>query len=314
MFNIVFMGTPDFAVPSLKALVESGENISAVFTQPDKPKGRGYKLIPTPIKAYAETQNLNVVQPTSLKNNDEIYNLLKEINPSLIVVVAYGQILPKRILEIPQYGCVNIHASLLPKYRGAAPIQWSILNGEKTTGITSMLMAEGLDTGDMLLKEELEIGENETSSELHDRLSILGSEVLIKTVEKLKNDEIIPQKQDDSKSTYASMITKEMSSIDFNDTAEKIHNTIRGITGYTYLNGKRFKMLRSNLLKVEDKNNNAGTIIDNKNFVVVCGDKKCIQLLEVQSEGGKKLTATDFLRGNKIDIGMKFEKTNGEIK
>ncbi|MGN0675259.1 MAG: methionyl-tRNA formyltransferase, partial [Oscillospiraceae bacterium] len=210
--NIVFMGTPDFAVPCIKALIESGENVQAVFTQPDKPKGRGYKLTPPPVKEIALTYNIPVYQPVSLKKGDDAENslkILKELSPDLIIVVAYGKILPKAILDIPKY-CINVHASLLPKYRGAGPIQWSVLNGEKVTGVTTMLMAEGLDTGDMLLSKSVEIGDNETASELHDRLSVLGAEVLLETIKAVKADDLIPIKQDDSLSNYAPMLTKDM--------------------------------------------------------------------------------------------------------
>lgn len=215
--KIVFMGTPDFAVPCLRNLAESEYEIAAVFTQPDKPKGRGYKMIPTPVKSASLEYDIPVYQPLSLRKGDDASNaleMLREINPDLIVVVAYGQILPKEILELPKYGCINIHASLLPSYRGAAPIQWSVINGEKLTGVTSMLMAEGLDTGDMLLKRETEIGENETASSLHDRLSIIGAELLIDTIKGIEEGSIIPEVQDDSLSSYASRITKDMSELD----------------------------------------------------------------------------------------------------
>lgn len=199
--NIIFMGTPDFAVPCLKALIDSGENVTAVFTQPDKPKGRGYKLAPPPVKDLALTYNIPVYQPLSLKKGEDAeasLKIIKELSPDLIVVVAYGKILPKAVLDAPKYYCINVHASLLPKYRGAGPIQWSVLNGEKVTGVTTMLMAEGVDTGDMLLSSSLEIGENETASELHDRLSVLGAELLLETVKGVKLGSITPIPQDDS--------------------------------------------------------------------------------------------------------------------
>ena len=303
--DIVFMGTPDFAVPCLRALVESGENVKAVFTQPDKPKGRGYKLTPPPVKEYAVSQNIPVYQPVSMKKGgeaDNAYELLKELAPELIVVVAYGQILPKRILDIPKTYCINIHASLLPRYRGAGPIQWCILDGEKVTGVTSMIMAEGLDTGDMLIRDSIEIGENETADELHDRLSELGAEVLLETVSAVSAGTLSPQKQDDSKSCYAKMITKEMSRLDFIESAEKLHNIIRGITGFTMLDGKRLKIYRS--IVGGQTNAAAGTVVDTKSFAVACGDERTVIFTEVQYEGGKRMKTEDFLRGRRLSDGV----------
>ena len=308
--NIVFMGTPDFAVPCLKALIDSDDNVVGVFTQPDKPKGRGYKLQPTPVKAVAQEHGIDVYQPVSLKKGDdaqEAFKILKELNPDLIIVVAYGQILPKHILDLPKYGCINIHASILPKYRGAAPIQWCVMNGDKKTGVTSMLMEEGLDTGDMLITAETDIDINETVSELHDRLSEMGSDVLIKTIEALKEGKLNPQKQDDSKSCYAPMITKDMCRIDFSDTAINIHNKIRAITGYTILNGKRLKLYRTQICDRVVSGCECGSIVDEKSLTVVCGDGKCITLLEVQPEGSRRMKTEDFLRGNKLTAGIKFE-------
>lgn len=307
--RIVFMGTPDFAVPCLKALIDSNHEVCGVYTQPDKPKGRGYKLAPPPVKVVALDNGIEVYQPISLKKGDEAINAIKTLReqvPDLIVVTAYGKILPKEVLDLPQYGCINIHASLLPKYRGAAPIQWSVVNGDKVTGITSMQMAEGLDTGDMLVKKELEIGENETSSELHDRLSELGASVLMETVSLLEKGELVPIKQDDSQSCYAEMIKREMTEIDFGESAHNIHNRIRGLTGMAYLNGKRIKMFRSHLVDMTGEI--AGEIIDSKNFVIACGDGHCIQIDEVQAEGSKRMRSTDFLRGNKIQNGMTFDR------
>ncbi|MDE5993716.1 MAG: methionyl-tRNA formyltransferase, partial [Oscillospiraceae bacterium] len=249
--NIIFMGTPDFAVPCLKALIDSGENVTAVFTQPDKPKGRGYKLTPPPVKEVALTHNIPVYQPLSLKKGEDAETAMKtitELAPDLIIVVAYGKILPKAILDAPKY-CINVHASLLPKYRGAGPIQWSVLNGEKVTGVTTMLMAEGIDTGDMLLSKSTEIGENETASELHDRLSELGAEVLLETVKAVKSDSLTPVPQEDSQSTHAPMLTKDMCPIDFSKSAQEVHNQIRGLSAFpcatTVLDGKRLKVYRS---------------------------------------------------------------------
>ncbi len=301
--NIVFMGTPDFAVPCLKALVDAKHNVQAVFTQPDKPRGRGNKLVPTPVKKFAIECNIPVYQPTGLrKGNDAESSLqvLQELNPDLIVVVAYGQILPKSILDLPKYRCINIHASLLPKYRGAGPIQRCILDGETLTGVTSMYMEEGLDTGDMLIKEKITIGKNMIADELHDALSEMGAEVLLKTIQAIEDGSIVRTPQDDSMSTYAKMITKEMSHLDFSKSAQEVHNIIRGITGFTSLNGKRLKVFRSEIL---DKTSSEpfGTIVDTSNFTVVCGDGKCIKFNEVQLEGSKRMDTKVFLRGKKLD-------------
>lgn len=305
--KIVFMGTPDFAVPCLRNMAESEYEIAAVFTQPDKPKGRGYKMIPTPVKSASLEYDIPVYQPLSLRKGDDASNaleMLREINPDLIVVVAYGQILPKEILELPKYGCINIHASLLPSYRGAAPIQWSVINGEKLTGVTSMLMAEGLDTGDMLLKRETEIGENETASSLHDRLSIIGAELLIDTIKGIEEGSIIPEVQDDSLSSYASRITKDMSELDFSKSAKELHNIIRGITGFTTLEGKRLKVYDSRITKISNAEIfENGTVTDTNEFIVKCGDGMGLKFYEIQPEGKKRMKTEDYLRGKKVDPG-----------
>ena len=303
--NIIFMGTPDFAVPCLEALVKSGENVKAVFTQPDKPKGRGYKMIPTPVKVAAQNCGIDVYQPTSLRKGEdaqEALEVIKKISPDVIVVVAYGQILPEEILSIPKHGCINVHGSLLPKYRGAAPMQWCILNGEKVTGITTMLMDKGLDTGDMLIKREVAIGENDTFSELHDSLSAAGADVLLETIKALSDGTLVREKQNDEESTYSPMITKNMSLIDFSEPAYKIHNKIRAITGYAFMNGKRLKVFRSELGEGSSLET-PGTVESVSDFTVVCGDGKLVKFTEVQPEGGKRLKVADFLRGNKIEKG-----------
>lgn len=309
--NIVFMGTPDFAVPCLQALIDNGENVQAVFTQPDKPKGRGYKMLPPPVKSLALTYNIPVYQPLSLKKGEDAenaLNILKDLSPDLIIVVAYGKILPKEILELPKYYCINVHASLLPRYRGAAPIQWCVLNGEKETGVTTMLMAEGLDTGDMLLKESVAIGDDETASELHDRLSAVGAELLIKTISAVKVGTITREKQEDSLSNYASMITKDMCPIDFSLPAQQIHNKIRGLSAspcaVTMLNGKRLKIFKSTMSDKKKYDLAAGTVVNEKDFTVVCGDGYTVTFTEVQSEGGKRMKVSDFLRGNHIEKGI----------
>lgn len=302
----IFMGTPDFAVPCLKALAESSHEIAAVFTQPDKPKGRGYKMIPTPVKTAAAEYGLPVYQPLSLRKGEDAENatkVLRELAPDVIVVTAYGQILPREILELPKYGCINIHASLLPKYRGAAPINWVILNGERETGVTSMQMSEGLDTGDMLIKRSTFIGENETYQELYSRLSEIGAEVLTETLTAIENGTLVPEKQDDSLSCYSPMITKEMSLLDFSKTAAEVHNTIRGVTGFAILGGKRLKIFASMLPGESNSSAANGEITDTAHFGVKCGDEKIIRFLEVQPEGKKRMKVQDFLRGNKLTAG-----------
>jgi len=297
------MGSPEFSVPCLKVLVENGHNVQAVFTQPDKPRGRGNKFIPTPVKKYALEYNIPVYQPSSLRKGqdaEDTMNTLKQLNPDLIVVVAYGQILPKYVLELPKYRCINIHASLLPKYRGAGPIQRCLLDGETLTGVTSMYMEEGLDTGDMLLKEEVKIGENMIVDELHDALSEAGARVLIQTIQALEDGTLVRTPQDDSLSNYASMISKDMSHLDFNKSAQEIHNTIRGITGFTSLDDKRLKIFRSELVE-KSSTEPVGSIIDTSNFTVVCGDGKCIKFTEIQLEGSKRMSTDAFLRGKKLE-------------
>ena len=308
--NIVFMGTPDFAVPCLQALIDSGENIQAVFTQPDKPKGRGYKLTPPPVKELAMKHNIPVYQPVSLKKGEDAENALKifrELSPDLIAVTAYGKILPTEILELPKHFCVNVHASLLPKYRGAGPIQWSVLNGETVTGVTTMLMADGIDTGDMLLSESTPIGENETASELHDRLAVMGAELLIKTIEAVKNNAITPVKQDDSLSSHAPMLTKDMCPIDFSLSAREIHNKIRGLSAFpcatAMLDGKRIKVYKSELSEETSGGVQPGTIVNASAFTVSCGDGKCIRFTEIQAEGGKRMKTEDYLRGKPVAKG-----------
>lgn len=308
--NIIFMGTPDFAVPCLKALIDSGENVMAVFTQPDKPKGRGYKLTPPPVKEVALTHNIPVYQPISLKKGEDAEKSLKVINefaPDLIIVVAYGKILPKTILDTPKYHCINVHASLLPKYRGAGPIQWSVLNGEKVTGVTTMLMADGIDTGDMLLSKSLEIGENETASELHDRLSDLGAELLLETVSYVKSGNITPVPQDASMSTHAPMLTKDMCPIDFSKSAQEVHNHIRGLSAFpcatAVLDGKRLKVYKSEIVNGLTSNRAPGTVVQSKDFTVVCGDGRCVRFTEIQAEGGKRMLTADYLRGKPINEG-----------
>lgn len=300
------MGTPDFAVPALEKLAQSPDfTVAAVFTQPDKPKGRKMVMTPPDVKVCAEKLGIPVFQPSSMRS-EEAYNSLKELNPDVIVVAAYGQILPKSVLDLPKFGCVNIHGSLLPKYRGAAPIQQSVLDGEKVTGVTTMLMDVGLDTGDILLKAETEIGENETAGELFDRLAVLGGELIVETLDKLKKGEITPQKQDESLATHTSKITKELCPIDFNKSAFEVHNKVRGLNPWpvavTEIAGKTVKVYSS---RVSDMSGAAGTILSLKPFVVACGDKS-VELIEIQPQGKKRMTAQAFLAGHKLNIGDKL--------
>lgn len=300
------MGTPDFAVPALEKLAQSPDyTVAAVFTQPDKPKGRKMVMTPPDVKVCAEKLGIPVFQPSSMRS-EEAYNSLKELNPDVIVVAAYGQILPKAVLDLPKFGCVNIHGSLLPKYRGAAPIQQSVLDGEKVTGVTTMLMDVGLDTGDILLKAETEIGENETAGELFDRLAVLGGELIIETLDKLKKGEITPQKQDESLATHTSKISKELCPIDFNKSAFEVHNKVRGLNPWpvavTKIAGKTVKVYSS---RVSDMSGAAGTILSLKPFVVACGDKS-VELIEIQPQGKKRMTAQAFLAGHKLNIGDKL--------
>ena len=301
------MGTPDFAAKSLKSLIDSKYDVCAVFTQPDKPKGRGYKLTPSEVKKLALENNIEVFQPAKLKTG-EAFDIIKELNPDIIVVVAYGKILPKEIIEFPKYGCINVHGSLLPKYIGAAPIQWSVINGERKTGVTTMYMDEGLDTGDMILKEETDILENETSGELYERLSVLGAKLLIKTIEEIENGSTKREKQDNNNFSYAPMLNKDMALIDWNKSADEIHNLIRGLNpwpiAFSYINGKRFKIYKSCISNLVGKI--PGEVISEKPFVIACGENTAIELLEVQYEGKKRMSSEDFLRGYKIEKNMKL--------
>ena len=303
--NIVFMGTPEFAVASLQALIDNKNNVVGVYSQPDKPKGRGHKHQYTPVKEVAVENNIKVFQPTTLKTQEALEEF-KALKPDLAVVVAYGKILPKEILEVPTYGCINVHASLLPKYRGAGPIQWSVLNGEKVTGVTTMYMAEGLDTGDMILKSETEIGENETASELHDRLAVIGAELLLDTLKLIEQGNAPRTPQNDEESSYAPMLTKELCPIDFNKNAKLVHNQIRGLSTWpcavTMLDGKRIKVYNSEV--VNGYKGKPGELLDNKKFIVACGDNTAIKFTSVQYEGSKRMNSEDFLRGKQVSTGI----------
>ncbi len=307
--RIVFMGTPEFAVPCLQKLIDCGHEVTGVFTQPDKPQGRKMILTPPPVKELAIANGIPVYQPVKMRDGTAL-EMLKEANPELAIVVAYGKILPKEILEFPKYGCINIHASLLPKLRGAGPIQWSVINGFEKTGVTSMQMDEGLDTGDMLISHEIEIGENDTAGDMHDKLSVIGAEVLEETINALIAGELKPEKQNHDEFTYAPMLSKELSPIDWNAPASEVHNKIRGLSPWpsatAVLGGKKVKIHKSIL--VSDSGKAAGEIIESgKRLVVSCGDGKCIEILNLQAEGKKAMSAADFMRGNAVNIGDKFE-------
>ena len=304
--RIIFMGTPDFAVPCLKALIDSDNEVVGVFTQPDKPKGRGYELAPPPVKVCAVENNLKVFQPNTMRDGTAL-EIINSLNADLIIVVAFGKILPKEILESVKYGCINIHASLLPILRGAAPIQWSILNGDEITGVTAQQMDIGIDTGDILMTKTFNIPEDMNAGELFDVLSEMGAEVLMETIACVKDGTLNPIKQDDSKSTYASMLSKELCPVDFGKSAKVVHNHIRGLYPWpiatTKINGKTYKIHKSQ--KVNEKfNGKNGEIVDNNNRIVVkCGDGNCIEILEIQAEGKRKMDSASFLRGNKIELG-----------
>ncbi|MBO5291177.1 MAG: methionyl-tRNA formyltransferase [Clostridia bacterium] len=309
--KILYMGTPDFAVKPLKALIENKYDVCGVVTQPDKPVGRKAILTPPPVKIEAENAGIKVYQPQTLKNGEGI-EILKETNPDVVIVVAYGKILPKDFLEFSKYGCINIHGSILPKYRGAAPIQRCVLDGEEYAGVTAMQMDVGLDTGDMLLVEKTRIGENETSGELFDRLADMGAQLLIKTLDKLQKDELKPEKQNDEESTYASMLDKSMSPVDWNNSAQQVHNQIRGLDPWpvalTVYNGKTLKLFRSYLTDSLGSGE-AGTVKAVKEgLAVFCGDGKPVIITEVQYEGKKRMKAADFLRGNPIPDGYSLLK------
>ena len=326
--RILFMGTPDFALESLKALYEAKYDIIGVVTNIDKPKGRGMKMVASPVKEYAIEKNLQVYQPIKVRNNPEFLEEVKKLNPDLICVVAYGKILPQELLDIPKYGCVNVHGSLLPEYRGAAPIQWAVLNGDKKTGVTTMFMNAGMDTGDMILKEEVEIGEDETTGELWDRLKMIGANLLIKTVKEIENGKATRTKQPEE-GTMAPMLSKEMAKIDWeNKTANDIKNLVRGLNpimgAYTFLDGKKIKFWKVQTLtenellekfqeleeyKYHLNKMQAGTVLfsDDKKGLFIKANDGILQVLEIQGENSKRMAVGDFLRGNPVEIGKIFE-------
>ena len=294
--KIVYMGTPDFAVPALKKLAQSPKHtVAAVFTQPDKPQGRKMIMTPPDVKVCAQELSIPVYQPKSMKG-DDAFAQLEEIDPDVIVVAAYGQILPKRVLDLPKFGCVNIHGSLLPKYRGAAPIQQAVLNGDKVTGVTTMLMDVGLDTGDILLTKETEIGINETSAELFDRLSLMGGELIEETLDALENGTVEPKKQDEKLASHTSKIDKSMCPVSFDKPALEIHNRIRGLYSWPIATAQIHKA------RLCDKSGRAGEILSVKPLVIACAEGS-VEILELQPEGKKKMTAEAFAAGHKLKTG-----------
>jgi len=305
--KILFMGTPEFAVPCLEALINSAHTVVGAVTQPDKPVGRGHKLTPPPVKKCALEHGIEVFQPETLKNF-AFQSELENLSPDLIVVVAYGKILPEYILNFPKHGCINMHASLLPKYRGAGPIQWSVINGEKKTGITSMQMEKGLDTGDMLLKCETEIGEYETADELHDRLMVMGAELLTETIKCLEEGTLNPKKQNDDESSYAPMISKETAKIDWSKSANEIIHLIYGMNSWPVAH----TLYEENVMKVrraihgKRSNGTSGQIIsaDENGIEVICGDGNTIIITEVQFQGSKAMPVRDYLNGHEIKTGV----------
>ncbi|MCL2086863.1 MAG: methionyl-tRNA formyltransferase [Oscillospiraceae bacterium] len=309
--KIVFMGTPEFALASLDAVADSAHELCAVFTRPDKPKNRGQKVGMSPVKMSAIEKEIPVYQPVSLKTGEgfrETTELLNEIKPDCIVVVAYGQILPREVLEIPRYGCINIHASLLPRYRGASPIHSCIINGETQSGVTIMKMAEGLDTGDMILSSRVEVPFDMKFATLHDILMKLGADLLLKTLESLENNTAVYTPQDETQATYAPMLSKKDTQIDWTHPAVKIYNKIRGLseshTAYTFLNGKRLKIFFSELGQASPgKPGEIADFAQTNGFNVICGDSNTLKLTDIQLEGASRMNAADFLRGRKIKAG-----------
>ena len=305
--KIIFMGTPDFAAASLEALIDSRHEIQAVVTQPDKPKGRKGELTPSPVKVVAEEKGIKVYQPLKVRD-EEFVKTLRAYNPDVIVVVAFGQIIPLSILKMPKFGCVNIHGSLLPKYRGAAPIQWAVLDGEKETGITTILMDEGIDTGDILLKKTIKIDADETSGSLFDKLMALGAKTILETLDELEKGSLTPTKQGESPTAYAKMLTKTMGLIDFTKPAKELDCFVRGMdpwpSAYTLLSGKTLKLWK---VRAVEGGGKAGSVIEigKESFTIACGEG-AIEVLEVQLEGKKRMRAGDFLKGSTLNIGQEL--------
>ena len=306
--NIIFMGTPEFAVPTLEMLVNEEYHISAVVTQPDKPKGRGNKEMMPPIKEVALKHNIPVLQPVRIKGDEIFYKHIQSLNPDLIVVVAFGQILPQQVLDLPKYGCINIHGSLLPKYRGAAPIQWSIINGDEVTGVTIMYMDKGMDTGDMLLKTEMLIGEQDTYASLHDKMKSVGANLLKEALPKIIAGTIERQKQDDANSTSAPMISKTLGEIDWNKSAKEIDALIRGLnpwpTGYTYYKGETMKIWRTKPLASSQQAKPGIVLSVDKLGITVQTGHGSLLIEEVQMPNKKRMPVSEYIKGNTIEKGI----------
>ena len=305
--KIVFMGTPEFAVPCLQKIIDEGHEVLAVVTQPDKPKGRGKKLAMPPVKELALKYNIDVYQPVKARE-DSFVEKLKEINPELIVVVAFGQILPKSILDIPKFGCVNVHASLLPKYRGAAPLNWVIINGEEKTGVTTMYMDVGLDTGDMILKSEIPLDDEITAGELRDKMMVQGAEVLKDTIDLISKGEAPREKQNDEETCYSPIMDKSLGNIDWSKSATDIHNLIRGVnpwpSAYTTYDKQTMKIWKTKVLdKLSEKT--PGTILSvDKNGIEVSTGDKVLQISEIQMSGKKRMIVSEYIKGNDISTGI----------
>ena len=317
--KVVFMGTPDFAKESLESIYNAGHEILGVVTNPDKPKGRGMKMVASPVKEFAMEKGLKIYQPLKVKNNEDFIEEMKALDPDVICVVAYGKILPKEVLDIPKLGCINVHGSLLPKYRGAAPIQWAVLNGDKTTGITTMYMDVGMDTGDMILKEEVEIGEDETTGELWNRLSEIGGKLLVDTLKRVEAGTAPREKQGED-FTLAPMLNKEMAKIDWeNKTVQEIKNLVRGLNpimgAYTFLNGKKIKFWKVAIATTNEIMADgmeiliSGTVMvsDSRDGLFIKAKDGIIKVLEIQGENAKRMPVGDFLRGNPIQEFEVFE-------
>ncbi len=305
--KIAFMGTPDFSVACLKALVESKHEVVGVFCQPDKPVGRKQVMTPPDVKIEAMKHDLKVFQPESLKNGKGV-EILKEIQPDLVVVVAYGKILPKDFLDYPKHGCINVHASILPKYRGASPIHFAVLNGDKTTGVTVQQMDEGVDTGDILNIETVSIGINDTTEYMYEVLAPLGAKAMIDTIALIESDSLTPVKQDEALATHVGLLSREMGKIDWSSAAFEVHNKIRGLYSWpgasTLLSGKTLK-IHSSVLSDKMGNNIPGEVIECcDRLFVACGDNRCIEITELQLEGKKRMLTSAFLNGYKLEKGL----------
>lgn len=308
--RVVFMGTPEFSVPTLETLIASEHEVIAVVTQPDKPKGRGKAVLYTPVKEKALEYNIPVYQPVKVKS-EEFVEVLRKLNPDVIVVVAFGQILSKEILDLPKYGCMNVHASLLPKLRGAAPIQWAVIDGEEKSGVTIMQMDVGLDTGDMLLKEEIVLDEKETGGSLHDKLTLMGGPLILEALKQAKEGTLVREKQKDEQSNYAKMLNKSLGKIDFSKSAKEIERLIRGLnpwpSAYTSLNGKTLKIWEAGILEKEFEGE-VGEIVEvTKDAFVVKTGEHALLIYELQLEGKKRMDTGAFLRGYEVTVGTKLQ-------